>query len=235
MPINYVKPQGSSDQPNEGQPAGGQSGAGLSLSKVALTKAAPAVSLSKRGGAQGRLRVNLRWSANAGAPARGLFKRLMSQPIDLDLGCLYEFADGSKGVVQAVGNSFRDKHSTGSGPIVWLDKDDRSGNSADGENLFIDLGRLSDIRRILVFAFIYRGVPNWAAADGVVTLFPSAGPQIEILLDEHDSRCQTVAIALLENKNNDLVINREVRYVQGNQETLDRTYGWGMNWSPARK
>ena len=50
----------------------------MSLSKVTLTKSAPSVSLTKRGGAGGQLRVNLQWSTGvAPAPAKkGLFARL---------------------------------------------------------------------------------------------------------------------------------------------------------------
>src|SRR4051812_37293996 len=70
---------------------------------VVLTKAAPTVSLTKSGGAGGLLRVNLNWNARPPGSA-GLFRKV--QQLDLDLGCLFEFTDGSKGVVQALGNSF---------------------------------------------------------------------------------------------------------------------------------
>ena len=211
----------------------------MSLSKVTLTKAAPTVSLTKQGGASGVLRVNLNWNARpAGAPSGGGFlSRLTGQTgaIDLDLACLYEYADGSKGVVQALGNAFRDRHTFGSDPICWLDGDDRSGRTSGGENLFVNLAHVDAVRRILVFAFIYEGVPNWAAADGVVTLFPTSGPQIEVRLDEHDPRSPMCAIAMLENVSGDLSVRREVRYVQGSQADLDRMYGWGMRWAAGRK
>ena len=80
--------------------------------------------------------------------------------IDLDLACLWEFTDGSKGVVQALGNAFQAPYR--GAPIIRLDGDDRSGSGTGGENMFIDLSRVDEIRRILVFAFIYEGVPNWA-------------------------------------------------------------------------
>jgi tellurite resistance protein TerA len=241
--IDYNKRPSSSPQPAGGQPAGSQQGAPVSLSKVTLTKSAPSVSLTKQqGSAGGLLRVNLNWNARpAGAPSGGggFLKRMTgggsSGSIDLDLGCLYEYGDGSKGVVQALGNAFRDKHSYGQDPICWLDGDDRSGSNSGGENLFVNLTHLPAIRRILVFAFIYEGVPNWAAADAVVTLFPVAGPQIEVRLDEHDNKSPMCAIALLENTGGDLAVKREVRYLQGGQQLLDRTYGWGMQWAAGRK
>ena len=226
MPIDYTK----GPKPEPEQPPGG----GVSLNKVTLTKAAPAVSLSKQGSAGGEMRVNLSWNAKpAGSGGGGLFKRRSSGGIDLDLAAMYEYADGSKGVVQALGNAFRDRHSFGPNPIVRLDGEDRSGGG--GENLFVDLNQVQAIRRILVFAFIYEGVPNWAAADAVVTLFPASGPQVEIRLDEHDPRSPTVALAMLVSEGGELFVKREVRYIQGAQDALDRAYGWGMQWKAGRK
>ncbi|MCW2572170.1 MAG: tellurium resistance protein [Frankiales bacterium] len=198
----------------------------VSLDKITLTKAAPAVSLTKKTGASGQLRVNLNWNAGKGG---GLFKK--SSAIDLDLGCLFELRDGSKGVVQALGNAFG---STTQPPYVMLDGDDRSGSGSGGENLLINLEHLDKIKRILVFAYIYEGVPAWNKADGVVTLFPQGGQAIEVLLDE-GSGARSCAIALLESNGEELSIRREVRYIEGAQRQLDEAYGWGMNWSAGKK
>ena len=224
MAIDYSKRDGS----------GSGDGGGVSLSKVTLTKTSPSVSLTKRGATGGQLRVNLQWSS--GAPQkRGLFSRLTGGGggIDLDLACLWEFTDGSKGVVQALGNAFQAPYQ--GAPIIRLDGDDRSGSVTAGENMFIDLSRVNEIRRILVFAFIYEGVPNWASADGVVTLYPAQGPEIEVRLDEADSGAPTCVIALLENKGGELTVRREVRYIRGGQADVDAAYGWGMKWAPGRK
>jgi tellurite resistance protein TerA len=205
---------------------------GVSLSKVTLTKSAPSVSLSKRGATGGQLRVNLQWSAGE-QQSRGLFGKLRGNSVDLDLACLWEFSDGSKGVVQALGNAFQAPYH--GAPIIRLDGDDRSGSATGGENMFIDLSRVDEIRRILVFTFIYEGVPNWASADGVVTLHPASGPEIEVRLDEPDASSPTCAIAMLENQGGDLVVRREVRYIKGGQADVDAAYGWGMEWARGRK
>jgi len=65
-----------------------------SQGKVSLTKSKPGISLTKATGASGRMRINLNWNQGKGG---GLFKK--STAIDLDLGCLYELQDGTKGVV----------------------------------------------------------------------------------------------------------------------------------------
>lgn len=231
MGIDYSKRPSPAASP---QPAP----AGVNLSKVTLTPSASRVSLVKPTGGSGVLRVNLNWNARpAAATGGGFMKRLagaVSQGIDLDLGCLYEYADGTKGVVQALGNALTDRHSFGGKPIIWLDGDDRTGSGA-GENLYVDLVRAASIRRVLVFAYIYEGTPNWAQADAVVTMFPVVGPQVEVRLDVHDPRSRMCALALLENVGGEMVVTREVKYINGAQDALDRAYHWGLNWKSGRK
>lgn len=232
MAIDYNKRPSKAAEP--AAPAAAAQPA-VSLSKVTLTKSAPSVSLTKRGGAGGQLRVNLQWSTGAAPAKKGFLAKLAGAPagIDLDLACLWEFTDGTKGVVQALGNAFQAPYR--GAPIIRLDGDDRSGAVVGGENMFIDLSRVSEIKRILVFAFIYEGVPNWAAADGVVTLFPASGPEIEVRLDEAASGAPTCVIALLENKGGELTVRREVEYIRGGQADVDRAYNWGMEWARGRK
>ena len=224
MPIDYTKrPTGAGG--GTPPPAGGP--APVSLSKVTLTKNAPTVSLAKHGGVGGRLEVALNW--NAKAPS-GLFKH--ANPVDLDLACLYEFTDGSKGAVQALGNMLQAPANVPN-PIVRLSGDDRSGGG--GEQMFVDLDQAASIRRIIVFAFIYEGAANWAEANGVVRLRPANAPEIEITLDEPRNGARTCAIALLTNTGGDIDVRREVRYIDGMQQALDKAYGWGMRWQAARK
>jgi tellurite resistance protein TerA len=199
---------------------------GVSLGKVTLTKSNPGISLAKASGASGQMRVNLNWNQGKGG---GLFKK--SSAIDLDLGCLYELQDGRKGVVQALGNSFG---SLTAAPWIQLDGDDRSGTGTGGENLLINLDHLGEMKRVVVFAFIYEGVPAWDKADGVVTVYPQGAEPIEVRLDEH-SGAQMCAVALLTNEAGSLGIRREVRYINGGQRQLDEAYGWGMNWQAGHK
>ena len=231
MGIDYTKrPGGPPPGAAGGTPQAG-AGAPVSQGKVTLTKAAPTVSLTKHGGASGTLRVNLNWNARPAA-ARGLFRK--TAQLDLDLGCLFEFGDGTKGVVQALGNSFRGYNGRGQ-ELIRLDADDRSGASTEGENLHIDLRDPSAIRRVLVFALIYEGAANWADAQGVATLLPVNAPPVEIRLDDPRDGARICAIAMIENHGGEIVVNRLINYINGAQRALDQAYSWGMNWTPGRK
>jgi tellurite resistance protein TerA len=231
VPIDYTKRPSTPAAPAAAAAAPAAGG------KVVLTKSAPTVSLTKQGATiGGELRVNLNWNARPpGSGGGGFLKRLSGQTgaIDLDLGCLYELTNGKKGVVQALGNAFRSQN-TGN-PIISLDGDDRSGANSAGETMRIDLSRLAEIKRILVFAMIYEGVTNWGAADGVVTVYPVGAPPIEVRLDGDDRTSRVCGIALLTNTGGDLAVQREVNYVQGAQSALDAAYGWGMQWHAGHK
>ncbi len=207
------------------------------LSKVTLTKAAPSVSLAKQGGTSGAMRVNLNWQVRKQFPGRRGRWGGGQGDVDLDLCALYELADGRKGVVQALGNAFG---SLNRPPYIHLDGDDRTGAVADGENLTVNLDHKQDFRRILVFVTIYEGAASFADLHATVTLQPQHGAPIDFSLDECTVPSTVCALALITHTGGDLVVQREARYLvpdrgMSPQRTIDRAYGWGMNWTPGRK
>ncbi|MBT0566233.1 TerD family protein [Williamsia sp. CHRR-6] len=201
----------------------------INLSKITLTKTNPTISLAKSANRpSGHMRVNLNW---ARGKSGGLFRKA-SKPVDLDIGCLYELTDGSKGIVQALGNRFG---SLDAPPYVFLDGDDRTGTAVGGENLLINLAHLDQFTRLLVFAHIYEGIPNWSAADAVVTMHPPNAGEVEVRLDSPDDSAYSCAIALLQVVNGELTVTRQVNYIQGSQSAIDAAYGWGLKWTSGRK
>ncbi|MCH5675150.1 TerD family protein [Streptomyces gilvus] len=210
------------------------------LSKVTLTKAAPAVSLAKQGGTSGAMRVNLNWQVRKQFSGWGSKRGravAMHADLDLDLCALYELTDGSKGVVQALGNAFGSLHRP---PYIHLDGDDRTGAVESGENLTVNLDHKQDFRRILVFVTIYEGARSFADLHATVTLQPQFGAPIDFSLDECTVPSTVCALALITNTGSDLVVQREARYLVPErgvspQRTIDHAYGWGMNWTPGRK
>jgi tellurite resistance protein TerA len=207
------------------------------LSKVTLTKAAPSVSLAKQGGTSGAMRVNLNWQMRKQSQGWGGRWGAGQGSLDLDLCALYELSDGRKGVVQALGNAFGALNRP---PYIHLDGDDRTGAVAAGENLTVNLDHKKDFRRILVFVTIYEGAGSFADLHATVTLQPQHGAPIEFSLDECTVPSPVCALALITNTGGDLVVQREARYLVPErgvspQRTMDRAYGWGMNWTPGRK
>ncbi|MDF3288340.1 MULTISPECIES: TerD family protein [Streptomyces] len=218
---------------------------------VTLTKRNQVVSLNHQGSAHGNLRVNLTWSMRTsdfndmnrerGGLFRkpfGLFRPELVQAqgpamvnVDLDLACMYELADGKKGVVQPLGNFLG---SFNEAPYIQLSGDDRFG-SGSGETIYINLDHKDQLRRLLVFVYIYDGTPAFDRTHAVVTLYPSAGPSIEIALTERAPEARSCAVVLIENNKGELTVRREVKYVYGFQSELDRLYGWGLQWGRGYK
>jgi tellurite resistance protein TerA len=214
--------------------------AAVRLSKVTLTKEAPSVSLTKQGGTSGAMRVNLNWQTRKQFSGWGSKRGravAMHADLDLDLCALYELSDGRKGVVQALGNAFGALHQP---PYILLDGDDRTGAVASGENLSINLDHQQSFRRILIFVTIYEGARSFADLHATVTLQPLGGAPVDFSLDECTVPSTVCALALITNNGGDLVVQREARYLVPErgvspQRTVDRVYGWGMNWTPGRK
>ena len=204
----------------------------VNLNKIELTKKGQSINLQKQSATLGEIVVNLNW--NQQQSSGGLLSNIFgkNKGIDLDLGCLYELTDGSKGCVQALGNAFGSLHEL---PYIKLDGDDRTGAVSGGENLRINGNQIAQIKRIVVYTFIYKGAANWSQADGVVTMTYPGGSDIVVRLDETGSNLGMCAIAMIENINNETFrVQRLVEYFKSHVE-LDRAYDWGMQWRAGSK
>ncbi|MEE4379079.1 MAG: TerD family protein [Candidatus Competibacteraceae bacterium] len=208
------------------------------LEKITLEKKQP-VSLKKIGQGFDKIIVNLNWNqappaSGGGGFLGGLFAS--KQGTDLDLGCLFELNVQHQGrpivgAIQALGNSFGNFDQM---PFIRLLGDDRSGNSAEGEFLHINGRQWEQIRRVLIFAFIYEGVPNWAAADAVVTINTPGQPTLEVRLDSHRNDQGMCAIALLENTGGNIQVTKLMDYFQSHQY-MDSAYKFGLRWTAGKK
>lgn len=202
----------------------------MQLSKITLEKKQP-VSLEKRGGSFGEIVVNLNWSRKPAGSAGGWNPFKKDAAIDLDLGCMFEHLDGHKSVIQAVGKRFG---AFDGAPWIQLMGDDRTGAVSEGENLRINGAHWPAFKRILVFAFIYEGVPNWAAADAVVTLKSPGQPELIVKLDSPAQGQGMCAVALLENDNGRLRVSKLAEYFAGHR-AVDQAHGFGFQWQAGSK
>jgi uncharacterized protein involved in tellurium resistance len=205
-------------------------------SKVMLKSKNQSVELkTKSGGGLGELMVNLNWNQGGKKSGGGFLGRMLGggggDGIDLDLGCLFELRNGKKGTIQALGNALGSYNGE---PYIQHMGDDRTGSWSEGENIKINGVRVSEIKRILFFTFIYEGVANWSQADAVVTIKQPSGPEIVIELDEHRNGKIMCALALFENVGENFSVKRLVEYFDGH-EPMDRRYNWGLRWVAGRK
>ena len=176
--------------------------------------------LKTQSGKLGTVEINLKWNS----PQKS------KKNIDLDLCCLYELDDDYVGAVQALGNFFG---SLSDEPYIKLNRDDRTGQTYNGETLKINGKFLKKIRRVLIFTTIYSGTANWDDAKAVVTI-KNSGEEIVIQLDEFGSRKPTCAICLLENVGNTFAVEKIVNFYYDSKE-MDEDFDWGLEWTSGSK
>ncbi|AZQ71408.1 MULTISPECIES: TerD family protein [Streptomyces] len=218
---------------------------------VELTKRRPTFSLTKQGAITGNLRVNLSWrmrtsdfddrrptlASSLRNPLRKFTPEVVQAQgqamvnVDLDLACMYELQDGSKGVVQPLGNILG---SINAPPYIQLSGDDRFG-SGSGETIYINMDHRDQFKRLLVFVYIYDGTPAFDRTHAMVTLYPGNGPRLEVSLHERAPEARSCAVVLIENVKGEILVRREMKYVYGFQSELDRLYGWGLQWGRGYK
>ncbi|MGP4023740.1 TerD family protein [Actinomadura sp. 3N407] len=204
---------------------------------ISLTKNAPSVSLTKHGATSGHMRVNLNWSAREGVAKGLLGKRRRGHDLDLDLCCLWELQDGRKGIIHALG----DMGALERAPFIKLDKDDRTGAIATGENLHINLDHTADFKRILVFAEIYDGADDFRGLDAIATLYPKGAAPIDMRINDCVDASRDAVLALIENVGGELVVRREGRFIlpppgrpRWGKMSVDQAYGWNLEWVASR-
>ena len=205
---------------NGSSPSGAPASGPPAPSRVTLEKRGEtrAVDLTKKSGGSTSFHVNLNWSQPKG---RG--------NADLDLGCMFEMLDGRKSVIQALGGvmGFKDKE-----PFIYLDQDDRTGASAQGENLYVLKPEI--LRRVLVFAYVYEGPTTFTDVDARVLIKEPDGAETLLKLDAQPRNLTHCAACLFTNNGGTISITKEDRYFRGH-EPMDRHYGFGFRWVAGRK
>ena len=199
----------------------------VNLSKIVLTKSAPRVDLNKHTVGKGVFRVNLNWNRTAGSG--GFFQR--NAGVDLDLAAYVRLRSGEQTIIQALGNHFGDLDRP---PYVKLLGDDRTGSREEGEWIHINGEHVDELAEVLIFTFIYSGIPNWQATDAAVRLEISGQPEIETRLSEGSNALPMCAVARLRNTGSELRIERLDRYFSGHRD-MDKAFGWGFSWKAGSK
>lgn len=195
----------------------------ISLQKISLEKN-KSVSLEKTGSSFEDIVLNLNWEKSR----KGLFGNV---PIDLDLGCLFEFQDGNKGIVQALGNSFGSYHHF---PYMELDGDDRTGQVQSGETIRINGKYFNQIKRLAIFAMIYEGARKWSNTDAEITIRTPGQPEVSVRLSEENSHLPVYGMAIIENINGKMKVTNHSQFYKDQKDYADQMRIY-LNWVPGRK
>jgi tellurite resistance protein TerA len=165
-------------------------------------------------------------------PVEKLAQQVMGKGVDLDLGCLYELADGSRGAIQGFGEEFgaHDKP-----PYIFLPRDERTGDRrGDDEILIINGRRWAEIRNILLYIYIYEGAPDWAAVRPQVHVNVPEEPPMVITPHVRSTDMPVCAIAQLENVRGGIRLTHHSEYF-ADHNSMDNAFGYGIAWAEGGK
>lgn len=189
---------------------------------------------------KGEIRLQLNWNHDV-----GFFRRVFGEgEIDLDLGCFYELKNGrktlidglqfSRGVVMPRDEVSRQGCYTAP-PYIWHMGDDKGNTGEKGETILVNPAGLSEIRRIIIYTFIYEGATKWGETQAVATLsFPGCEP-IEIAIGNSLNKQRFCALAQIDiNDDGTVDVTRLVTFHDGHSD-CDSAYGWGFNYHQRHK
>lgn len=194
------------------------------------------INLEKTDSFKGEIKINLDWSKG------GLFSKFLNGAIDLDLGCFYELKNGKKMLIDGLqfskGRGGARNQQTNQGcytmePFIWHMGDDRGGSSS-GENILVNPSGVSQIKRIVVYTFIFEGVAKWSQTNAVVKVSVPGNEDVIVEMGKQSSDKRFCAIAELDFNGNSIDVKKLVTF-HDNHSSCDRTYGWGFNYSPGSK
>jgi tellurite resistance protein TerA len=188
----------------------------------------------------GEIFIDAAWNNIEVEDTKGLFggffgktaKRLVGKGTDIDLGCLYQLKDGSRGCLQAFGDLFGDYHDA---PFITLSGDERTGNNTGIDEYFTLNGTKWDqIERLLIYVYIYDGQANWQRINPQITIrIPNYEP-IAARPALSDDILDVCAIAELISVNNGIMLKGCSEYFPGQSE-MDRAFGYGIDWGDGSK
>jgi tellurite resistance protein TerA len=160
------------------------------------------------------------------------FKKIRKIGVDLDIGCMYELQDGTRGSIQAFGEKFG---SLDTPPFIALSGDERTGNAkGNDEYILIKGDNWKKIKRLLVYIYIYDGAPSWSDIRPQVVIDVPGENDMYVTLKAHDNKLALCAVAELENVRGGIVLTNRTEYFPGHEE-MDRAYGFGLTWADGSK
>lgn len=161
-----------------------------------------------------------------------LLKRATNKGVDLDLGVLYEMQDGTRGALQAFGEKFGNLNEP---PYMRLSGDERTGNkTGHDEAILVNGAHWNDIKRLLVYIYIYDGAPSWSMIKPQIVVDIPGENDLYVTLKAHNDDLALCAVGAVENVRGGIKLTNHTEYFPGHQE-MDRAFGFGLEWGEGEK
>ena len=120
-------------------------------------------------------------------------------------------------------------------PFISLSGDERTGDKeGHDEYLLINGHKWSEVKRVLVYIYIYKGVPNWSHIKPQVVIDVPGENDLYVTLNVYDDSLAVCAVGELENIRGGIRLTNRTEYFPGHEE-MDRAYGFGLDWDDGVK
>jgi tellurite resistance protein TerA len=161
-----------------------------------------------------------------------ILKKVTKVGVDLDLGCLYELQDGTRGAIQAFGEKFGAYERA---PFIKLSGDERTGNAKGmDEAIFVNGACWDQIKRLMIYIYIYDGAPRWSEIKPQVVLDVPGENDLIVTLGAHNDALALCAVGGIENVRGGIKLTNYTEYFPGHFE-MDRAFGFGLDWADGKK
>lgn len=161
-----------------------------------------------------------------------ILKKVTKQGVDIDVGCLYELQDGSRGCLQAFGEMFG---AYDNAPYISITGDERTGDKeGDDEGIHVNGQKWSEIKRLIVYVYIYSGDFNWETIKPKITVRIPGEQPLVITPAIKKTDLPVCAVASIENEREAIKFTNFGEYFPGHAE-MDRAYGFGLQWDDGHK
>ena len=161
-----------------------------------------------------------------------IMKKTRKIGVDLDLGCIYEMKDGTRGALQAFGEKFGNYDKA---PFIVLSEDERTGDKEGHDEYLLINGKFwSQIKRMLVYIYIYDGAPSWSVIKPQVVIDVPGENDFYVTLNAYEDKLCLCALAELENVRGGVRLTNRTEYFLGHEE-MDRAFGHGLRWEDGKK
>lgn len=182
------------------------------------------------------IKINLNWN-----DGRHGFLGFLKSPVDLDLGCFIELRDGSLWCIDGLqfshGKGGRRDELSRQGrftdrPYVWHYGDERSGGN--GEIIFVNPAGIHEIKRMLIYTFIYDGVAHWTDTNAVVYVDVPDNDAVKVKMGEQSSSHRFCAIASLDFDDTSIRVEKLVTFFDGHEDCA-AAYNWNFKFASGTK
>ena len=161
---------------------------------------------------------------------------------DLDLGIFYKLTNGRKGLIDPIqfkgrGGGLHQRTAQGcfnADPYIWHEGDNGGVEGEFVEHIYINTPAFASLKRAYIYAFIWRGAPQWDRTDANVRVKVGGMDCVNVKLGQTESPLKFCVVAEIIPHGNRIEVKRLSTFHKNHSE-CDAAYGWGFKWTSGTK